>query len=66
LARVLQSDQRNFQVACVAEEVHHAHQFAVGDGAVSAQKNALLAIMGGVLIEDGPQRFAGAQDRRRL
>ena len=38
LTGVLQSDQRDLQVAGVAEEVHHAHQFAVSNGAIGAQK----------------------------
>ena len=47
-----------FRYPASREEVHHAHQFAVSNGAVSAQTDALLAIMAGVLIEDSLQHFA--------
>jgi hypothetical protein len=62
LAGLLQSDQRDLQVACVAEEVHHVHQFAISNRAVGAQKDALLAIVTRVPIENPLQRFA----RRRI
>ena len=47
-----------FRYPASREEVHHAHQFAVSNGAVSAQTDALLATMAGVLIEDSLQHFA--------
>src|SRR3954453_21307066 len=58
LAPAIEADQRDLQVAGVAQQVHHLHQVAIADGLVGAQIDAfvLLAMRGAV--ERGGQRVA--------
>ena len=45
----LKRDKRNFEVAADAQDFEHIHHFAVGHGAVGAQKNApILAVVRGM------------------
>src|SRR5438552_3847431 len=58
LAATVEADQRDLEIAGVAQQVHHLHQVAIADGLVRAQKNALILIRFRRGIEGRGQRVA--------
>src|SRR5947208_15851969 len=58
LASAVEADQRDLEIAGVAQQVHHLHQVAIADGLVGAQIDALVLFPVRGAVERGGQRVA--------
>src|ERR1044071_3321202 len=58
LAPPVEADQRDLEIARVAQQVHHLHQVAIADGLVGAQIDAFILVALGGGVDGGRQRIA--------
>ena len=59
LASPVEADERDLEIAGVAQEVHYLHQIAVADRLVGTDVDALVLVALADAIERGRQRVAG-------
>jgi hypothetical protein len=58
VSSAVEADQRDLEIAGVAQQVHHLHQVAIADGLVGAQIDALVLLAVRGAVERGGQRVA--------